>query len=78
MENLIYTIAPTETPIVERFMSARIRFRPSMGGSMRKQRTRKAKPLKFTPSTRASLRTVYEWRVDPLPNFDNRTDSTPA
>ena len=46
-EDLIYNISPAETPLLSRFRYGRFAFgRP--GGSMRKQRRRKGKPLRFT------------------------------
>lgn len=63
-EGMVYTISPQPTPFFAKsWKVARMELGP-MGGSMRKQRRRKAKPIRFTPC--AKKRRLYEWLRDSL------------
>lgn len=48
MIDLIYSISPVDSPFFIDFNYGRVKFRIGKGGSMRKQRRRKVKPIKFT------------------------------
>jgi hypothetical protein len=65
VEDMIYRLEPVDSPFFAIFKYGRFTFRRGKGGSMRKQRRRKAKPLRFTAATRAS-RIVHEWHLDTL------------
>jgi hypothetical protein len=54
----IYSISPEGTPF-DAYRIPRYALSPNKGGSMRKQRRRKAKPLRFTASR------VFGWTVSP-------------
>lgn len=61
--DVIYNISPVETPFIKIWKFARVRFRPYKSANMRKNRRRVAKPLKFTPSSRAEAK-KYMQTVD--------------
>lgn len=65
LEDMIFTITPVESPFWEVFKHARVQFRSGKGGGMRKQRRRKAKPVRFTAATGAK-RVIHEWHRDTL------------
>lgn len=65
MADTIYTISPVDSPFFAIFTYGRFTFSSAKGGSMRKQRRRKAKPIRFTAATRAR-RVVHEWIRDTL------------
>ena len=63
-ETMIYTISPVNSPFFDVITYGRYEFRRASGGSMRKHRVRKAKPIRFTPPVR--LKKVHEWTIDVL------------
>lgn len=66
MDDLIWRIEPQQSPLLPKVnRQARIKMQPMGQQSMRSRRRRLAKPLKFTP--RDSLRKVYEWTRETLP-----------
>jgi hypothetical protein len=67
MANVIYTINSQDSPFFTVHNSARFEFRKSKGGSIRKQRRRKAKPVRYTPSLRGAI--IREWVIDSLAQF---------
>lgn len=66
IENMIYRIEPTSTPLLRVVRYARVQFRPMAGGSMRQQRRRKAKPIRFTPFNHR----IHDWVQDSLSTVD--------
>jgi hypothetical protein len=64
MNDLIYRIEPQDSPFFTVNNFARFEFRKSRGGSIRKQRRRKAKPVRYTPSLRGAI--IHEWVTDSL------------
>ena len=60
MEDMIFSIYPKESPFVTIWKYARVEFQRHAGGSMRKQRRRKAKPIRFTEQTKLRVGR-HEW-----------------
>ena len=61
VEDLIYSISPVDSPFIAKFKSGLCTFRRCKGGSMRKRRRRKAKPIRFTSAVNRSIGTEHEW-----------------
>lgn len=63
LEDVIFYIAPKETPLLSIFdITTKRKFANQFGQSMRARKTRKAKPLRFTPR----FRKIHEWQFDAL------------
>jgi hypothetical protein len=63
LEDLIFGLSPPATPFVRFWRLGRFEFGTS-GGGMRKQRRRKAKPVRFTSAESQRRVTLHEWRVE--------------
>lgn len=60
----IYVLSPKVTPLAKPYRGARVLLRTRKGGSMRRQKLRTAKPIKFTVGD-ARVK-IYEWTRDVL------------